>query len=235
VKGFVVTGGAGALGSAVVLRLLQRGDRVAVPYRGETGFDALRGAAGPHADALWGKSADMADVAEARAFVEAAAARMGRLDGAALIAGAYAGSATFEAAPESEWDEMLRTNLQSVYASCRALVPMLLPGGGSVVAVGSRSAALGGAGAAAYAVSKNAVAALFRALALENRARGIRFNLVEPGTIDTPANRKAMPGADASRWTPPDEIAAVIAFLLSDESSSITGAAIPVDGKKPLR
>ncbi len=70
-----------------------------------------------------------------------------------------------------------------------------------------------------------------RALALENRARGIRFNTVEPGTIDTPANRAAMPGADFSAWTPPDQIAEVIAFLLSPASAPISGSTIPVDGR----
>jgi NAD(P)-dependent dehydrogenase (short-subunit alcohol dehydrogenase family) len=226
---YVVTGGAGALGRAVVARLLARGDRVAVPYRGAAGFEELRAsvAAG---DALWGDPADVADVAAAKSFVEKAKERFGGIDGAALLAGAYAGSGSFEAAPEAEWEEMLRSNLQSVYASARALLPHLLKRGGSVVTVGSGYASSGGVGAAAYAVSKNAVAALTRTLALENRARGVRFNLIEPGTIDTPANRRAMPKADTSQWTPPERIAGVVAFLLSPESAPASGSVIPVAG-----
>lgn len=228
--GFVVTGGTGALGRAVVRKLVARGDRVAVPYRGARGFEELR-AAVASADALWGEPADLGDAAAARRFVDAAAERFGRLDGAALVAGGYAGSGAFESAPESEWDEMLAANLRPVYSICRALLPRLLEAGGSVVTVAARSAATGGAGAAAYAVSKSAVAALTRVLALENKARGVRFNWIEPGIIDTPANRQAMPKADTRQWTPPEAIAEVIAFLLSPESAPITGAAIPVDGR----
>jgi NAD(P)-dependent dehydrogenase (short-subunit alcohol dehydrogenase family) len=75
------------------------------------------------------------------------------------------------------------------------------------------------------------VAALTRVLALEYRDRRIRFNCVAPGTIDTPDNRKAMPSADRSSWTAPESIARVIAFLLSPESSPVTGAYVPVDGR----
>ena len=81
----------------------------------------------------------------------------------------------------------------------------------------------------AYAVSKVAVSGLTRVLALENRDRGVRFNCVLPGTIDTPANRRAMPDADPSKWTSPAAIARVIVFLLSPESTPTTGALVPVD------
>jgi NAD(P)-dependent dehydrogenase (short-subunit alcohol dehydrogenase family) len=124
---------------------------------------------------------------------------------------------------------MLHANLTTAQTICRASLPHLLKQGGSVVTVGSRAAEAGGGGMAAYAVSKVAVHALTRALALENRDRGVRFNCVLPGTIDTPANRRAMPGADHSRWTSPDAIARVMAFLLSPESVAITGALVPVD------
>jgi NAD(P)-dependent dehydrogenase (short-subunit alcohol dehydrogenase family) len=75
------------------------------------------------------------------------------------------------------------------------------------------------------------VHALVRVLALENRARGVRFNAVLPGTIDTAANRAGMPGADPSAWTPPEAIARTIAFLLSPDSAPVTGALVPVDGR----
>ena len=149
----------------------------------------------------------------------------------AALAGAYAGSGTFEEAPAGEWDSMIKTNLGTAAALCRATLPHLLKGGGSVVTVGSRTAEAGGAGAAAYAVAKMAVIALTRALAAENRDRGVRFNCISPGTIDTPANRAAMPSADRSAWTPPAAIARVVLFLLSPDSAPVTGGVFPVDGR----
>jgi NAD(P)-dependent dehydrogenase (short-subunit alcohol dehydrogenase family) len=101
--------------------------------------------------------------------------------------------------------------------------------GGSVVTVSSRLALTGGAGAAAYAVSKAGVLALTRVLALENADRGVRFNCVVPGTIDTAANRASMPNASTAGWTAAEAIARVILFLLSRDSAPVTGAVIPVD------
>ena len=227
-RGVVVTGGTGALGRAVVLGLLERGARVAVPYRSNAEWDELRRAAGAN-EALLGTRADVADPQAAQSFVDEASRWLGRLDGLAAVAGAYAGSGTLEASPVEEWEGMLHTNLGTVFAVCRAALPHLLKQGGSVVTVGARLANVGGAGAAAYAVSKAGVEALTRVLALENRDRGVRFNCVAPGTIDTPANRRAMPQADASRWTSPAAIARVILFLLSAESAPTTGAMVPVD------
>ena len=226
----IVAGGTGALGRAVVLGLLEQGHRVAVPYRRDHEWTALQAAAGT-ASGLWGSQADIARPQTAQAFVDEAVAWLGRLDSVACLAGAWAGSGSLETAPTSEWDAMLAANLSSVYAICRACLPSLLASGGSVVTVGSRIAETGGAGAAAYAVSKQAVHALTRVLALENRDRGVRFNCVLPGTIDTPANRASMPQANFSRWTSPTAIARVILFLLSPDSAPITGALVPVDGQ----
>ena len=227
-RGVIVTGGTGALGHAVVLRLLARGARVAVPYRDEKEWRALqeRSGAGPE---LFGAAAELADARGARAFVDAAAAAMGVLDGVALAAGGWAGGKRFDEAPEDEWPGMLGTNLGTVANVCRAALPHLRRQGGSIVAVGARAATTGGAGMAAYAVSKVAVHALVRVLALENRDAGVRVNAVLPGTIDTPANRRAMPDADPAKWTAPAAIAGVVVFLLSQESAPTTGALVPVD------
>jgi NAD(P)-dependent dehydrogenase (short-subunit alcohol dehydrogenase family) len=230
-RGIIVTGGTGALGRALVLGLLDQGHRVAVPYRRDNEWSALQAAAGAAPATLWGRQADIARPQAAQAFVDEAVGWMDRLDGVACLAGAWAGAGRLESAPTSEWDDMLVANLSPVYSMCRAGLPRLLVQGGSVVTVGSRMAETGGAGAAGYAVAKQAVHALTRVLALENRDRGVRFNCVLPGTIDTPANRASMPRADFSRWTSPAAIARVISFLLSPDSAPITGALIPVDGQ----
>jgi NAD(P)-dependent dehydrogenase (short-subunit alcohol dehydrogenase family) len=226
---YVVTGGTGALGAEVVRALAAGGAQVAVPYRRASGWDALR-AALPAGAELWGAPADLADPAATKAFMDAAAARLGRLDGLAVISGAYRGSGPLEQAPEEEWSEMMTANLATAWSSIRAVLPHLLARGGSIVTVSSRLAAEGGAGSAAYAVSKAGVMALTRVVALENRGRGVRANCVLPGTIDTPENRAAMPGANPRAWTPPAAIARVIAFLLSADSAPTTGAMMPVDG-----
>ena len=126
--------------------------------------------------------------------MDEAAARLGVLDGVALVAGGWAGGTRLRRGARRRVGRACwRTNLDTVAHVCRAALPHLRKQGGSVVAVGSRAAETGGAGMAAYAVSKVAVHALVRVLALENRGRGVRFNAVLPGTIDTPANRRAMP------------------------------------------
>lgn len=223
----IVTGGTGALGRAVVRLLLEGGSRVAVPWRRGEEWRALEKALGAPAS-LFGAEADLADPVSARGFVDAAASRLGGLDGLAVAAGGWAGGSRFEEAPEDEWDRMMRTNLATLRNVCRAALPRLAAGGGSIVAVGARAAETDGARMAAYAVSKAAVHALVRVLALENRGR-VRANAVLPGTIDTPANRKAMPQADRSTWTSPEAIARVVVFLLSSESAPVTGALVPVD------
>ena len=227
-RGVVVTGGTGALGRALVRILLERGARVAVPFRRESEWRALLEETAASAG-LFGAAADLTDGTGAHAFMDEAASRLGTLDGLALVAGGWAGGSSFDAAPADEWPSMLRANLDTAANACRAAIPHLRRTGGSVVAVGSRAAESGGAGMAAYAVSKVAVHALVRVLALENAEKGVRFNAVLPGTIDTPANRRAMPGADRSRWTSPEAIARVMAFLLSPDSAPTTGALVPVD------
>jgi NAD(P)-dependent dehydrogenase (short-subunit alcohol dehydrogenase family) len=230
--GVVVSGGTGDLGRAVVAALLREGARVAVPYRSAAAWEELR-ALFPADASLWGASAEIGEAAAARRFVDEAVAWLGRLDGLAAVAGAYAGGRRLDEAPDDEWPAMLAANLQTAYALCRAAVPRLRERGGSIVTVGARAVEGGGALKAAYAVSKAGVIALTRALAAENQDRGLRANCVLPGTIDTPGNRAAMPKADRSSWTPPEAIARVIAFLLSPASAPLTGAVLPVDGPAP--
>jgi NAD(P)-dependent dehydrogenase (short-subunit alcohol dehydrogenase family) len=226
--GHIVTGGTGALGREVVRALLARGDSVAVPYREEEGWRSLREemAAGAR---LTGALVDLADLGATARFIDEAAARLGGLSGVAAIAGAFAGSGPLPEAPADEWPRMMHANLDSAYSTCRAALPHLRKSHGAIVTVGSKVVEGGGAGAAAYAVSKAGVVALTRVLALENKEHGVRVNCVMPGVIDTPKNRAGMPKADRSAWTPPAAIARVIVFLLSPESAPVSGGIVPVD------
>jgi NAD(P)-dependent dehydrogenase (short-subunit alcohol dehydrogenase family) len=104
-------------------------------------------------------------------------------------------------------------------------------GGGSFVGVSARAALRPFGGAAAYIASKAAVLAFIQALDAEYKHDGIRCNAILPSVIDTPPNREAQPDADYSKWVAPEEIARVVRFLVSDESESVSGAAVPVYGR----
>lgn len=211
----LVTGGMGALGRAVAAHLRDEGRRVVTLDRQGSGADA---------------EVDLLDPAAVGAAVAAAAP----VFGAVLVAGGWAGGATLHAAPADDYRKMLALNLDTVHHTLRALLPRLVAqGGGSVVVIGSRAAVRpeSSAGAAAYAASKAAAVALAEAAAAEVRDHGVRINAVLPSTIDTPANRAAMPDVDPSRWVAPSSLARVIAFLLSDGARDVSGAAIPVYGR----
>jgi NAD(P)-dependent dehydrogenase (short-subunit alcohol dehydrogenase family) len=106
-----------------------------------------------------------------------------------------------------------------------------LASGGRIVNIGANAAARAGLVMGAYTASKSGVARLTESLAEELKERGITVNALLPSIIDTPANRRDMPDADFSRWVKPEQLAATIVFLLSDEASAITGALIPVVGR----
>ena len=224
----IVTGGTGALGRAVVKRLLGAGARVAVSYRRADEWRSLAAEAGAGA-ALFGFEAELADPAAAAAFVDQAQQRLGLVDALALVAGGWAGGTRFDKAPVDEWSRMLRGNLDSAAFVCRAALPHLRKQGGSIVAVGSRAAESGGSGMAAYAVAQGGAAHPRPRARAGEPGQGVRVNAVLPGTIDTPANRNAMKSADTSAWTSTDKIADVVLYLLSSESCATTGALVPVD------
>lgn len=215
---YIVTGGRGALGRAVVETLHALGHQVAVIDRGVEA--PLAGAA------LVVGEVDLADETRVAAAFARVAAELGDLGGLANIAGGYVWQ-TVEGGALDAWDAMYQTNLRTAATSCRAVLPHLSPGG-AIVNVGAASAARPGTGQAAYAASKAGVMALTMSLAEELRDRRIRVNAILPTIIDTPANRRDMPKADRSDWVAPEAAARVIAFLLSGEAGPITGAGIPL-------
>ena len=171
---------------------------------------------------------DEAACAAAYARVRVAA---GGIDGVVNVAGGFAWEPIEGGALET-WDRLYTMNVRTAVASCRAALPHLLArGAGRIVNVGALAAQKAGMGMAAYAASKSGVARLTESLAEELKDRGVTVNAVLPSIIDTPANRADMPDADASRWVAPDKLAAVIAFLLSDDASAVTGACVPVSGR----
>ena len=227
----VITGGTGALGRAVVLDLLSSGATVAVPYHGEKGWESLRAAAGEHAGRLAGSPVDLSDAAAVDRFMAGVLERSKRLDFLVCVAGGFAAGRSFET-DDGAWDRMLDLNLLSVVRTLRRTVPaMVRQNFGRIVTVSSGAILKGGgAGMAAYAVSKGAVTQLTEILAQEIGAYNIRAHAVLPGTMDTEANRKAMPQADYSKWVKTEDVARVIHFLLSDQSHAVRSVAVPVLG-----
>ncbi len=232
-KTAVVTGGAGALGSAVVRVLLRAGARVAVPVRKTGELDRLRQELALDADAAFsGAVVDLTDETAVGDFAESLAEDRGGLDILVNAAGGFAGGQAVHETPWSVWQQQLDTNLKTaVIASRAAAARMIRRGGGSIVLVSSRPAAQAGAHIAAYAASKRAILALTDAMAAELVERNVTVNAVLPSTIDTPANRRADPGADFSKWVPAEAIARVVLFLVGPDARIVSGAHLPVYGK----
>jgi NAD(P)-dependent dehydrogenase (short-subunit alcohol dehydrogenase family) len=228
----VVTGGAGALGAAVVAELLGAGAQVFAPTHREGQLEELRERLGLAQSApLSGAMLDLTDVEAVVQAYARAAEQLGGIDILVNVAGGFGGGKPVHQTPWSLWQTQLDMNLKTTVASCQAAIPHMLARGGAIVNVSTRTAVQAGARLAAYAASKRAVLQLTEALAEELRDQDITANAVLPSTIDTPANRKGMPKTDQSRWVKPEEIARVVLFLAGPDARIISGAAIPVYGK----
>ena len=230
----LVTGAAGALGAEVARKLSARGDRV-VLVDGAAAKARLEQLATtmPGACVVAGDITDDRTWAEALPRIEREVGALPSL--AALIAGAWRGGrALYEEKSDETWKTMMSANVETAHRALVRLLPaMVARKRGSVVVVGSRAVEQPwtSAGAAAYAASKSAVVALARAVAAEVLEHGVRVNAILPSTMDTPANRAAMPKADPGRWVSLDSAAGVVAFLLSDAARDISGVALPVYGR----
>ncbi len=227
----VVTGGTGALGRDVALDLLGSGARVAVTYRSEEEWAALAKAAGANAERLSGMPVDLTRAGEVEASVRDIAARWGRIDFLVAVAGGFAAGRSFET-DEKTWEHMFNLNLRSLVNALRAVVPIMIQQNfGRIVTISSGAILRGGgAGIAAYAVSKGAVQHLSEILADELKSYDIHVHCLMPGTMDTPANRKSMPNADFAKWVKTTDVARVIHFLLSDDARAIRSVVVPVVG-----
>ena len=229
----LVAGGTGGLGKAVSQAFLDACAQVHVTYLNDAEFEALGADAGAAPMRLTGLKIDIGDEAAVRRMIDDIVARHARLDVLVNAIGGYAGGSTLWDGDADLLQRMLAQNLVPGYALARAVAPaMIRAGNGAIVNVAARSGVDHPARAAAYAASKAAAIALMDSLAAEVAGTGVRVNSVLPSIIDTPANRKAMPGAEFARWPKPAEIAQVILFLCSRDAQVIHGASIPVYGAR---
>jgi NAD(P)-dependent dehydrogenase (short-subunit alcohol dehydrogenase family) len=231
----VVTGAAGALGAEIVRALVSEDHRVALVDRPEASERLAKQAQSFAAGSCLALPLDVTNASTWAEAVQRIEQELGPVTGGVLTAGGWQGGKAFDT-PEADevYASMLHMNLETARCSLRALLPGLVARKhGSLVVTGSRAVERPweSANAAAYAASKAAVVALAQAIAAEVLLQSVRVNAVLPSTLDTEANRRAMPKADFSRWVSLSSLAAVIRFLLSDSARDISGAALPVYGR----
>jgi len=232
-KVVLVTGGTGGLGREVTLAFLEAGADVTVTYVHVEEFDAVASAAkGIGAKALSGANVDVTNAEAVGKFIADIVAKHGRLDILVNTVGAFAGGKTVWESDLQTYGKMMDLNLKAGFVLARAIVPqMIKQNRGWIVNIASKAAFDHQAGASLYVASKAGAVALMDSLAAEVKSYDINVNSVLPSIIDTAANRKAIPGADFSKWPKPQDIAQVILFLCSEEARLIHGAAIPVYGR----
>lgn len=223
-KVVIVTGASGGLGSAVTEAFLQAGARVAGVARSIKQADSA-------GDRFLAFAAELSNIEQARAVASSVLAKWGRVDVLVHLVGGFEGGHSIAESDDAALDRMIGINVKPAYSMLRAVLPVMREqGSGALLAIGARTAVEPVAGLGVYSASKAALVSLIRTVALENKDRGISANAILPGTMDTPANRAAMPGADPSKWVQPSQVAALLVHLASNEASQISGAVIPIYG-----
>jgi NAD(P)-dependent dehydrogenase (short-subunit alcohol dehydrogenase family) len=224
----VVTGGTGALGAAVVELLIDAGATVHIPAHRAP--DPAKFALSRHERVKVVAPVDLTSEEAVQKFYEAVPSVWASVH----TAGGFAGGAITQTSL-ADFRAMMETNAVTAFLCCREAVRKMRSGagnpGGRIVNIASKVAVIPTAGVAAYAASKAAVTSLTVGLAEELKAERIWVNAVVPSTMDTPANRQAMPKADFAKWAKVSEVAASIAFLASPQNLVTSGALVPVYGQ----
>ena len=243
----IVTGGAGSIGSATAAVLLEQGAQVMLVDINRQGLSARQDAFAAAGQRVEVFHADVSSGEQVRAYVAAALATFGRIDGLFNNAGTEGKVASIETYDETEFDRLMAVNLRSIFLGMRHVIPVMLEqGAGAVVNTGSIASERGLAGACAYNATKHGVLGLTRTAAADVASRGVRVNAVMPGVIDTPLlegmletlfngdvplGKKTLGKvAPQERIGLPREVGEVVAFLLSDAASFVNGAAWAMDG-----
>jgi NAD(P)-dependent dehydrogenase (short-subunit alcohol dehydrogenase family) len=220
----IVTGASGALGTSVVISLLAAGATVAA-------IDRTAAKAEDEAQTIRRFAANLTDPDEARRAIANVANKFGKIDILVHVMGGFAGGAPVAQTDDATWNKMMDMNLNAAFYVLRAVVPVMRAAGhGRIIAIGSRQAVQPAANVGAYSASKAALVSLVQTVALENKDKNIRANVILPGTMDTPANRAAMPNADFEKWVKTPSVADLVVMLAGEVGTEITGAAIPVYG-----
>jgi NAD(P)-dependent dehydrogenase (short-subunit alcohol dehydrogenase family) len=219
----IITGASGGLGASVTRAFLDAGARVAGVAR------TIRPGELSH-PAFTAYEAELTSAERVGDLTSRIAGEMGRIGALVHLVGTWGGGARTGESDPAEADRMMDLNFRTAFFMIRATLPHMMPGPGRILAVSSRSSVEPAAGSAAYNASKAALNSLIQTAAIEYAAERITANAVMPGTMDTPANRKAMPDADFTRWVQPQDVAAMLVHLASPSAASVTGALVPIFG-----
>ncbi len=223
-KVVLITGAKGGLGHYVTNAFLQAGARVVGTSPNIAAADF------PHANFHAEPGAIESD-RDAVGLINRTLAFGGRLDALVHLVGGFTGGQTVADTEYETLARMLHINLDPFFFLARAVLPVMQrQGSGSILAIGSRTAAEPAATLGAYSASKAALVSLVRTIALEGKPFNISANAILPGTMDTPANRASMPQADPSKWVQPSQVASLLVHLASNEASQVTGAVVPIYG-----
>jgi NAD(P)-dependent dehydrogenase (short-subunit alcohol dehydrogenase family) len=241
----IITGGNSGIGLATALLFAQAGANVVIAARDpERGRQAVQQVLAVAGQALF-VACDVRTVADCQKTVQTALDRFGRLDILFNNAGVIYVDRTVENTTDQEWADTLAINVNGAFFMSRLAIPVMArTGGGVIINNASVFGLKAGAGAAAYCAAKGAIVLLTKAMAIDHAAQHIRVNCVCPGSVDTPLLAGEMVTLGGEEWmrpkfaarhpmnriSTPEEIARAVLFLASDDSSFITGAALPVDG-----
>jgi NAD(P)-dependent dehydrogenase (short-subunit alcohol dehydrogenase family) len=222
-KVILITGANGGLGSAVTESFLRQGATVIGASRKISGNTFPQPNFVPMA-------VDFTSEQQTRNAVARIVSERGRLDQLVHVMGAFTGGQPISATTNQSWEQMRDLNLTSAFYVLRETIPHLRKSpNGRIIAIGSLAAKEAHANLGAYVVFKTALAALIQTVALENADAGVTANVVLPGTMDTAANRAAMPHEDFSKWVKTQDVANLVLWLADDRARHITGAAIPIE------
>jgi NAD(P)-dependent dehydrogenase (short-subunit alcohol dehydrogenase family) len=228
----LVAGATGALGTAVTEMFARTGASLALTSTSAEPLTALADATGLPEERVLAVAGDLTQEEDVEAVVAAVVARFGRLHILLNTVGGWSGGVPVHETAVGSWQRALKLNLTSAFLLSRAVLPHMLEAGwGRIIHVSSKTALEPRPRQAGYAVSKMGLITLTQVVAAEVKGTGVTANVILPSIIDTAANRSMMPKADPTRWVAPEQIAACMAFLCSDEAAAVNGTHIPIYGQ----